>query len=136
MPEIAEPKVAPATTQERDPAFERFMQAAQREVPKDEEPPMWAILLHNDSSTGPDFVIKVLMEAFGLEGNKARRLMMVVHLGDRGVVTVTTKERAETMMETARGMISKAEPGRDFFANVSSCQLTFTMEEEKEKSGG
>ncbi len=134
MPETIEapPKVEP--NKPADPAFKEMLGnlLGKKEGEKQEpaEPPMWAIVLHNDNTTFPDFVTEVLMEAFRVEGNSAHRTMMLAHRSGQAVVTVTTKDRADTMMEVAREMIAKAEGGKHFYSHVPSCELAFSLREE------
>lgn len=92
------------------------------------KPPMYAVILHNDHSTMPNFVVQVLREAFSVEGQKAHQVMMAAHTGDKAVVKVTTQELAETQLARAEGMIRTAEPGRDFGRHVAACELRFTVE--------
>lgn len=92
-------------------------------------PPMWSITLHNDNSTNPDFVIRVLQEAFGVEGDAAQQIMMKAHRGSQATVKVTTKDLAESQQAIANGIISTARGGYDFFVRDQNmgCQLTFSI---------
>jgi ATP-dependent Clp protease adapter protein ClpS len=111
------------------------------EVIKPELPPMYAILLHNDQSTNPDFVVRVLREAFSVEKQLASRIMMAVHMGERGVVKIVAKDIAETQLEIANGLIAGAQVRRDFYSPgmdgrpVVACALQFTMELESGSDG-
>lgn len=94
------------------------------------KPPMYAVILHNDRSTSPLFVVQVLRTAFSVEGRRAQSVMMTAHTGNQAVVKVTSKELAETQLARAHGMIQGARPGQDFylFPDVTACELRFTVE--------
>lgn len=94
------------------------------------EPALWAIILHNDNTTFPDFVTKVLMEAFSVEGMKARNVMMTAHRSGQCVVKVVTKDQAETQHGVAMVMVRNARAGRDFYGGIQKCELQFTLREE------
>lgn len=139
MPETIEapPEVVPH--QPADPAFvrqlDKMLGKKEGEQQKPEEPAMWAVVLHNDNTTFPDFVTEVLMEAFRIEGNSSKRIMMHAHRTGQAVVTVTTKERAETMLHAAEAMVAKAEAGKHFYSHVASCELAFSLREESSEKG-
>jgi ATP-dependent Clp protease adaptor protein ClpS len=96
---------------------------------KQAKPPMYAVILHNDNTTGPDFVTRVLMEAFSVEGVRARNIMMTAHRSGSAVVQVTVKEVAETRVANAEAIIRTAQQGVDF-VYARACELRFTVEEE------
>jgi ATP-dependent Clp protease adapter protein ClpS len=141
MPETIEapPEVVPH--QPADPSFKEMLgnllgkKEGQQDKQEPDEPAMWAVLLHNDNTTFPNFVILVLNEAFKVEGNAAQRLMMKAHTTGQAVVIVTTKDRADTMMRLAHDLIGKAEAGLHFYRHVPSCELTFSLREETPDKG-
>lgn len=92
------------------------------------KPPMWAIWLHNDNSTMPYFVTRVLEAAFGIPSEDAGRLMFAVHQSDRGLVKVCTRDLADTQLGRAEQMIRNATPGIDYGRHAPRCELTFTLE--------
>lgn len=92
------------------------------------KPDMYAIVLHNDGTTGPAFVQQILVEVFQIESGKAWSLMMHAHDHGKSVVLVTSKEIAETRVSNATPLIQRAEPGRDYVDTVTHCELTFTVE--------
>lgn len=93
------------------------------------KPPMYAVILHNDPTTGPDFVTRVLQEAFSVEGQKAYSIMLTAHRSGHSTVQIVTREVAETRMQTAGTLISLAQQGVDH-VNDGPCQLRFTIEQE------
>lgn len=141
MPETIEapPKVVPQKP--ADPAFKEMLgnllgkKEGEQDKPTPDEPPMWAVILHNDHTTFPPFVVEVLSEAFKIEGEAATQIMLQAHRSGQAVVIITTKDRADTMIDLARGMISKAQPGRHFYSHAPSCELTFSLREETSDKG-
>lgn len=95
---------------------------------KVEQPPMYAIILHNDDSTGPHFVALVLKDVFRIDAGTAWDIMMVAHRNGQAMVHLVTKEVAETEINNAKQLAVKAGP-KDYASHiVSQCELTFTME--------
>lgn len=128
---------APTTTD--DPAFKDMMKniVGKKQEPEPEKPKMWAILLHNDDTTFPQFVVRVLSEAFKVEGQAASRIMLKAHRTGQDVVTVTTKDQADTMIDLAEVLIRGAQPQVDFLSHggLASCELKFSLREETPDKG-
>lgn len=59
-------------------------------------PSMWKVILHNDDFTPMDFVVAVLMQIFGKSLEESVALMLTVHNEGRAVVSLYTREIAET----------------------------------------
>lgn len=95
-----------------------------------QKPAMYAVILCNDNSTFPDYVVDVLEQAFNINDSKAAKIMMAAHTNGRSVVHVVTKEVAETQITNARTIISMAVRGQNFDMRIPSCELTFVMEAE------
>ncbi len=93
-------------------------------------PPMYAVILHNDETTGPDFVVDVLMTVFKVDGPRAYNIMLDAHMHGQALVQVYTLDMAETLVAHAMAMIENAVPGSDFTSNtgLASCELKFTIE--------
>jgi ATP-dependent Clp protease adapter protein ClpS len=94
-------------------------------------PPMYAVLLHNDNSTSPDFVVRVLAACFSIEERRAYQIMMAAHNDGQAVVKITSKDLAETQVAASKAMIENASPQRDFFARMAPggrCELKFSVE--------
>lgn len=64
--------------------------------PKTKRPPMYRVVLLNDDYTPMDFVVHVLELFFGLDRERATRIMWHVHTRGKGVCGVFTREIAET----------------------------------------
>lgn len=111
------------------PVIERppVVTPADQDKEKTAKPPMWSVTLHNDHTTFPDFVVEVLQQAFGVEGQAAQKVMMTAHRGSRATVKVTTKDLAESQLATAQNMIAAAEPGRHHGNRNGGCELTFSI---------
>lgn len=106
------------------PAITPVQDAQRQEVPR--KPPMYAVVLHNDNSTHPDFVVQVLSEVFALEGPRAEQIMMAAHTEGRAVVVVLSRELAETRVEQAMQMVKS--DGWNGLNADAPCELTFTAE--------
>ncbi len=59
---------------------------------------MYKVLLLNDDYTPMEFVVQVLEMFFGMDREKATRIMLHVHTKGMGVCGVFTREIAETKM--------------------------------------
>lgn len=64
--------------------------------PKLKRPPMYRVVLINDDYTPMEFVVEVLETVFGMERNKATRVMLEVHTRGKGICGVFSYEIAET----------------------------------------
>lgn len=56
----------------------------------------WKVIVHNDDFTPIEFVIRVLMDHFGMNRGKATVLTLKIHENGSQVVGVYTREIAET----------------------------------------
>ena len=77
--------------------------------PKTKEPPLYAVVMHNDHYTTMEFVVFVLMEVFDYAPQKAIDTMMQVHEKGRAVVTVLPKEIAEMKIERVEMLAQQAD---------------------------
>lgn len=66
--------------------------------PELKEPQLYKVLLMNDDYTPMEFVVKLLEKLFGMDREKATRVMLHVHTQGKGVCGVFTYEIAETKM--------------------------------------
>ena len=66
--------------------------------------PRYRVLIHNDDVTPMDFVVRVLIEVFRLEGPRAVEVMMEAHT--KGVALVVTEplEQAEFHVDQTRSL--------------------------------
>lgn len=69
----------------------------ERSEPK--RPRMYRVLMHNDDFTPMEFVVDVLQEFFGLSEDRARYLMLTIHMTGLAVIGVYTREIAEAKVE-------------------------------------
>ena len=70
--------------------------ALQEAKPKVKKPPMYKVFLLNDDFTPMEFVVKLLEKFFGMDREKATRVMLMVHSHGKGVCGIYTYEIAET----------------------------------------
>ncbi len=64
--------------------------------PKLKRPPLYKVVLLNDDYTPMEFVVDVLRAFFGMDVEKATRVMLKVHTEGKGVCGVYSKDVAET----------------------------------------
>jgi len=72
-------------------------------------PPLYRVLLHNDSYTTRDFVVWVLQEVFRKAEVDAISIMLSVHNKGIGVAGVYSFQVAETKVEQVRQMAERHE---------------------------
>lgn len=70
--------------------------ALQEARPQLQRPPMYKVVLLNDDYTPMDFVVEVLEVFFGLDRERATRIMLAVHTEGRAVCGLFTRDVAET----------------------------------------
>ena len=70
--------------------------AVEEALPKLKRPSLYRVVLINDDYTPMEFVVDVLQSVFGMERNKATRVMLEVHTKGKGICGVFTYEIAET----------------------------------------
>lgn len=66
--------------------------------PELKQPPLYKVVLLNDDFTPMEFVVHVLEHFFGLDHEKATRIMLNVHHNGKGVCGTYTRDIAETKM--------------------------------------
>ena len=64
--------------------------------PEIKPPPLYKVVLMNDDYTPMEFVVMLLEKLFGMERDKATRIMLHVHTRGKGVCGIYTYEIAET----------------------------------------
>jgi len=70
--------------------------ALQEAKPELKEPSMYKVVLLNDDFTPMEFVVTLLERLFGLDREKATRIMLLIHTHGKGVCGIYTYEIAET----------------------------------------
>ena len=70
--------------------------AVEEAKPKLKRPPLFRVVLLNDDYTPMEFVVELLQLIFGMDRQKATRIMLEVHTQGKGVCGVFTYEIAET----------------------------------------
>lgn len=73
---------------------------APKNLPKDEEPKLYKVVLINDDYSTMEFVVKVLEDVFQKSPAEAYRVMMQVHTQGSAVAGIYPWEVAETKVET------------------------------------
>ncbi len=73
--------------------------ALQEAAPKLKKPPLYKVIILNDDYTPMEFVVQVLETFFGMDREKATRIMLHVHTRGMGVCGVFTKDVAETKVD-------------------------------------
>ena len=64
--------------------------------PELKEPQLYRVVLMNDDYTPMEFVVQLLEKLFGMDREKATRVMLHIHTQGKGVCGVFTYEIAET----------------------------------------
>ncbi len=64
--------------------------------PKLKQPPLYKVVLLNDDFTPMDFVVLVLERFFGMDRERATRVMLQVHTQGKAVCGIYSREIAET----------------------------------------
>ncbi len=63
-------------------------------------PPLYKVLLHNDDYTTMDFVVAILMGVFGKSLETANELMLTIHRSGSAVCGIYPREIAETKVQS------------------------------------
>ena len=70
--------------------------AVEESRPETKKPPLYRVILLNDDYTPMEFVVEVLELIFGMDRQKATRIMLEVHTQGKGVCGIFTFGIAET----------------------------------------
>jgi ATP-dependent Clp protease adaptor protein ClpS len=80
----------------------------ERVKPKNEEPPLYKVVLLNDDYSTMDFVVHILETVFQKTPAEAYRIMMAVHLNGNGLAGIYPWEIADTKAETVASLAREA----------------------------
>ena len=91
------------------------------EKPKLAKPPLWKVVMLNDDYTPMEFVVDVLQTFFGMNGEKATQIMLMVHRTGKGTCGIFPRDIAETKcaqvnqyaQENQHPLVSEIEPADD-----------------------
>ena len=78
--------------------------AVEEAAPKLKRPSLYRVVLINDDFTPMEFVVEILETVFGMERNRATRVMLEVHTKGKGICGVFTYEIAETKVAQVMGI--------------------------------
>ncbi len=67
---------------------------------KNDLPPMYKVILHNDDYTSMEFVVQILITIFGKSLEKATEIMLNVHNKGKEICGLYPRQIAETKIET------------------------------------
>ncbi len=73
---------------------------------KNDLPPMYKVILHNDDYTSMEFVVQILITVFGKSLEKATKIMLNVHNKGKEICGIYTRQIAETKIETVHNLAS------------------------------
>ena len=85
-------------------ATESDTQTIDRSTTREERPPMYKVLLHNDDYTTMEFVIEILVTGFGKSLEKATQIMLNVHNRGKETCGIYPREIAETKVQTVHNL--------------------------------
>lgn len=85
-------------------ATESDTQTIDRSTTREERPPMYKVLLHNDDYTTMEFVIEILVTVFGKSLEKATQIMLNVHNRGKETCGIYPREIAETKVQTVHNL--------------------------------
>ena len=71
---------------------------------KNDLPPMYKVILHNDNYTSMEFVVQILMNIFGKSLEKATQIMLNVHNKGKEICGLYPRQIAETKIETVHNL--------------------------------
>ena len=71
---------------------------------KNDRPPMYKVILHNDDYTTMEFVVQILVDVFGKSLEKATQMMLNIHNKGKEICGIYPRQVAETKMETIHNL--------------------------------
>ena len=73
---------------------------------KNDLPPMYKVILHNDDYTSMEFVVEILVSIFGKSLEKATQIMLNIHNKGKEMCGIYPRQIAETKVETVHNLAS------------------------------
>ena len=73
---------------------------------KNDLPPMYKVILHNDDYTSMEFVVEILINVFGKSLEKATQMMLNIHNKGKEMCGIYPRQIAETKVETVHNLAS------------------------------
>jgi len=73
---------------------------------KNDRPPMYKVILHNDDYTTMEFVVQILVDVFGKSLEKATQMMLNVHSKGKEICGIYPRQVAETKVDTVHTLAS------------------------------
>jgi ATP-dependent Clp protease adaptor protein ClpS len=70
--------------------------AVEAEKPKLKRPPLYKVIMLNDDYTPMEFVVETLETFFGMDREKATRVMLIVHTEGKATCGIFSRDVAET----------------------------------------
>ncbi len=74
---------------------------------KEDLPPMYKVLLHNDDYTTMEFVVDIVVRVFGKSLDKATQIMLNVHNKGKEVCGIYPRQIAETKVAAVHSLAGK-----------------------------
>ena len=71
---------------------------------KEDIPPLYKVILHNDHYTSMEFVVTILINVFGKSLEKATQMMLNIHNKGKQICGVYPRQIAETKVATVHNL--------------------------------
>ena len=71
---------------------------------RNDTPPLYKVILHNDHYTSMEFVVTILMNVFGKSLDKATQMMLNIHNKGKQICGVYPRQIAETKVDTVHSL--------------------------------
>ena len=71
---------------------------------KNDTPPLYKVILHNDDYTSMEFVVTILMSVFEKSLEKATKMMLNIHNRGKEMCGIYPRQIAETKVETVHNL--------------------------------
>ncbi|WP_457554213.1 ATP-dependent Clp protease adapter ClpS [Desulfobacula sp.] len=71
---------------------------------KNDLPPLYKVILHNDDYTSMEFVVEILSSVFGKSLEKATQMMLNIHNKGKEICGIYPRQIAETKIQTVHNL--------------------------------